>query len=87
MGCKIWDKFCISEENKFFETNPQLSPTLIFIFYQQSHLTYMFLPGILTKIVIILAAGFVDLSGFNLSLASCALSTSFFFFFWRGVSE
>lgn len=79
MGCKIWDKFCISEEENFFETNPQLSLTLIFIFYRRSHLTYMFLLGILTKIVIVFAAGFVDLSGFNLSLASCVLSTSFSF--------
>lgn len=79
MGCKILDNFCISEEKKFFETNPQLSLTLIFIFYRRSHLTYMFLLGILTKIVIISAAGFVDLSGFNLSLTSCALSTSSLF--------
>lgn len=82
MGCKIWDNFCISEGKKFFETNPQLSLTLIFIFYRRSHLTYMFLLGILTKIVIIFAAGFVDRSGFNLSLTSCALSTSFSFGVW-----
>jgi len=37
----------------------------------------MFLLGILTKIAITSAAGFVDLSGFNLSLTSCALSSSF----------
>lgn len=64
-------------KKKFFETYPQLSLTLIFIFYRQSHLTYMFLLGILTKIAITSAAGFVDLSGFNLSLTSCALSSSF----------
>jgi len=33
----------------------------------------------LTEIVIVFAAGFVDLSGFNLSLTSCALSASFSF--------
>lgn len=37
----------------------------------------MFLLGILTKIAITSEAGFVDLSGFNLSLTSCALSSSF----------